>query len=344
MTQKILHLGPCDKFIPPFIGFIKDNFDFNDHLFLLTNSMSENEIVNHSNVKLSGKSKLSKVKHYTLVIKKMNQADKIILHSLFDIRIIQILFFSPWLLKKCYWVMWGADLYTYQLSERNKSWYKKELFRRPVIKNIGHLVTYIKGDVDLARKWYGAKGEYHECLMYLSNIYKTLDVPDTQSDTINIQIGNSADPSNNHIEILDKMLPFKDKNIRIYAPLSYGDKAHAKQVISIGKELFGDKFIALTDFMPFEQYLKFLGSIDIAIFNHKRQQAMGNTITLLGLGKTVFIRSDTTQWRFFKDKNIKVYDSIKLESLDKKEHLDNILKVKDYFSGETLIKQYSEIF
>lgn len=344
MTQKILHLGPCDKFIPPFIDFIKNNFDFNDHLFLLTNSMSENELINHSNVKLSGKGKLSKVKHYALVIKKMKQADKIILHSLFDIRIIQILFFSPWLLKKCYWVMWGGDLYSYQLGKRNKSWYKNEVFRRPVIKNMGHLVTYIQGDVDLARKWYGAKGEYHECLMYVSNTYKALKVSNTQSGTINIQLGNSADPSNNHIEILGKLLPFKDKNIRIYAPLSYGDKAHAKEIVSKGKELFGDKFIALTDFMSLEQYLKFLCSIDIAIFNHKRQQAMGNTITLLGLGKTVFICSDTTQWQLFKDKNIEVYDSMKLESLNKKEHLGNIKKVKNYFSRETLIKQYSEIF
>lgn len=344
MTQKILHLGPCDKFIPPFIEFIKDNFDFDNHMFLLTNSMSENELINHSNVKLSGKGKLSKVKHYTLVIKKMKQADKIILHSLFDIKIVQILFFSPWLLKKCYWVMWGGDLYSYQLGKRNKSWYKNEFFRRPVIENIGHLVTYIKGDVDLARKWYGAKGEYHECLMYLSNIYKTLDVPDTQSDTINIQIGNSADPSNNHIEILDKMLPFKDKNIRIYAPLSYGDKAHAKQVISIGKELFGDKFIALTDFMPFEQYLKFLGSIDIAIFNHKRQQAMGNTITLLGLGKTVFIRSDTTQWQLFKDKNIEVLNTLNFELNYIKDLEKNIKNTADYFSKETLIEQYKLLF
>jgi len=344
MTQKILHLGPCDKFIPPFIEFIKDNFDFNNHLFLLTNSMSENELINHSNVKLSGKGKLSKVKHYALVIKKMNQADKIILHSLFNIKIVQILFFSPWLLKKCYWVMWGGDLYSYQLGKRNKSWYKNEFFRRPVIKNMGHLVTYIFGDVDLARKWYGAKGEYHECLMYLSNTYKALDVPNTQSDKINIQIGNSADPSNNHIEILDKLLLFKDKNIRIYAPLSYGDKAHAKKVISKGKELFGDKFIALTGFIPFEEYLQFLGSIDIAIFNHKRQQAMGNTITLLGLGKTVFIRSDTTQWQLFKDKNIEVLNTLSFELNYIKDLEKNIKNTADYFSKETLIEQYKLLF
>lgn len=344
MTQKILHLGPCDKFIPSFIEFIKDNFDFNNHLFLLTNSMSENELINHSNVKLSGKGKLSKVKHYALVIKKMNQADKIILHSLFDIKIVQILFFSPWLLKKCHWVIWGGDLYSYQLGKRNKSWYKNEFFRRPVIKNMGHLVTYIKGDVELAREWYGAKGEYHECLMYLSNTYKVLDVPSIQSDTINIQIGNSADPSNNHFEILDKLLPFKDQNIKMYAPLSYGDQIHANKVIAKGKELFGDKFIALTDFMPFEQYLQFLGSIDIAIFNHKRQQAMGNTITLLGLGKTVFIRSDTTQWQFFKEKNISINDIDYLDSLSVESNQHSIDIIKEYFSEDNYKHQLGRLF
>lgn len=344
MSDKILHIATSDKFIPPFIRFVEENFDFIKHEFLLTGDSVGIELYGHKNILLSGTSKTEKALYYYQAYKKMHQADKIILHNLFDIKIVKILFFSPLLLKKCYWVIWGNDLYYYQSTNKNKKWREDEFFRRPVIKNMGHLVTYIPGDIELARKWYGAKGEYHECLMYLSNTCKALDVPSNQTDTINIQIGNSADSSNNHIEVLEKLLPFKNENIKIYAPLSYGDKSHAKKVIAKGKELFGDKFIALTDFMPFEEYLQFLGTIDIAIFNHKRQQAMGNTITLLGLGKTVFIRSDTTQWQFFKDKNIKIYDSINLASLDKKEHLDNIQKVKEYFSKETLLKQYSEIF
>lgn len=344
MAKKILHLAGCAAFIPSFIEFVKESFELSEHEFLLTEGMASHELKTYPNVYLSKTTNAAKLRYYSQAIIKMHKADKIFLHSLFDAKLNVILFSMPWLLKKSYWVIWGGDLYVYQLGQRNYKRKIREFFRRPVIKNMGHLVTYIQGDVDLARKWYGAKGEYHECLMYLSNTYKALKVSNIQSGTINIQLGNSADPSNNHIEILDKLLPFKDKNIRIYAPLSYGDKAHAKEIVSKGKELFGDKFIALTDFMSLEQYLKFLGSIDIAIFNHKRQQAMGNTITLLGLGKTVFIRSDTTQWQLFKDKNIEVYDSMKLESLNKKEHLGNIKKVKNYFSRETLIKQYSEIF
>jgi hypothetical protein len=130
--------------------------------------------------------------------------------------------------------------------------------------------------------------------MYPSNLYKEYQVPAKQHTGINILVGNSADPSNNHLDVLDKLEAHKNENIKIYVPLSYGN-----QVIAEEKKRFGDKFIPRTEMMPFQNYLEFMGLIDIAIFNHKRQQAIGNTITLLGLRKKVFIRSDVVQWQFF---------------------------------------------
>lgn len=98
--------------------------------------------------------------------------------------------------------------------------------------------------------------------------------------------------------------------------------------------------------MPFDQYLEFLGKIDIAIFNHKRQQAMGNTITLLGLGKKVFMRSDVTQWAFFKSHAIAVYD-IEAFALTDDEDIqveENKHRVKSYFSESGLLKQLIGVF
>ncbi|WP_201526074.1 TDP-N-acetylfucosamine:lipid II N-acetylfucosaminyltransferase [Psychrobacter frigidicola] len=345
MSKQILHIASSEKFIPPFINFVKENFNFDEHEFSLTRGMAQDNLIHGKNIKLlSEKTSSAKLKHYIQVLVRMHQADKIILHSLADHTIIKILFFTPWLLKKCYWAIWGGDLYVYRFGKRNHKWRVREFFRRSVIKKMGHLVTYIKGDIDLAREWYGAQGEYYECIMYLSNIYKELDISKNDSSTINIQLGNSANSTNNHVEILEKLLPFKNKNIRIYAPLSYSDQSHAKKVIKIGKELFGDKFVPLTEFMPFEDYLKFLEKIDIAIFNNSRQQALGNIITLLGLGKTVYIRSDTTQWPLFKAKEIEIYDVKDFNSLVNHHHPDNIDKIKKYFSKETLLNQLSELF
>ena len=351
MSKKILHVCKFSKFIPPFIDFVEEHFGLDEHFFWLNKDYGRYQVQQEINNYKVAKGKWNQLKGYAELIKQMHQADKIILHGLFNIRIVQLLWAMPWLLKKCYWVMWGGDLYVYQLGEKNWKWKAREFFRRPVIKNMGHLVTYIPGDVELARQWYGSKGEYHECLMYLSNVVDPNIVQEAQEETeghtgINILVGNSADPSNNHIESLEKLLPYKEDEIKIFVPLSYGDQEHAKKVIEKGKAWFGDKFVPLTSFMAFDEYLKFLKSINIAIFNHKRQQAMGNTITLLDLGKKVFMRSDVAQWDFFKSHGIAVYDIEAFVLTDEKDSQleENKKRVKSYFSKHTFMSQLREIF
>lgn len=342
-SKKILHIGKCDKFIPPFIEIIKTHFNSKNHEFLLTRGLGDSKLVKTKGIHLSKKRHVSKFMYYISALIKMHKADKVILHGLFDTKLVLILYFSPWLLKKCHWVMWGADLYAYQFGIKNFKWKIKEFFRRQFIGNVGHLVTYIEGDVALARKWYGASGKYIECLMYPSNLYNDYSIEKSKSKSINIQVGNSADLTNNHIEALEKLLPFRNDNICIFVPLSYGSPEYAQQVITQGKEWFGDKFKPLTEFMPFVDYLSFLASVDIAIFNHKRQQAMGNTITLLGLGKTVYIRNDTTQWQFFIGKGIKVNDIEQLKCLDCLKGNKNIDIIKDYFSMSNYVEQLKSL-
>jgi dTDP-N-acetylfucosamine:lipid II N-acetylfucosaminyltransferase len=346
--NKILHVCQLDKFIPPFIDFVEEHFDdfATRHLFFVNGDTERYPYQPRSNIVQAKPGKANQLKHLAALAKACNEADKIILHGLFNQHVVRMLALMPWVLPKCYWVMWGGDLYVYQLGERNWKWKLREFFRRPVIKKMGHLVTYIKGDYDLAHQWYGAKGEYHECFMYTSNLYQDLDVPNSQHSGINILVGNSADPSNNHEEIFDKLEAFKNQNIKIFAPLTYGNQTYAQTIIEGGLRRFGDKFEALTEQLPSEEYLKFLGDIDIAIFNHKRQQAMGNTIALLGFGKKVYIRSDVTQWGFFKDHGIIVYDIDKLDicnvgDVDMKE---NKYKIKSLFSEQRFIYQLSKIF
>ncbi|MEH0093542.1 TDP-N-acetylfucosamine:lipid II N-acetylfucosaminyltransferase [Vibrio metschnikovii] len=349
MSNKFLHIGTNGTFINSFIEFIKEEFDFNEHYFLITSDNDNNPI--YSNATYSPRTVFSRLKYYFEAIIRMHQAKKIVLHGIFDIKLNFILFLMPWLLKKCHWVIWGGDLYVYQLAEKNWKWNLREFLRRPVIKNMGHLITYVPGDVKLARQWYGAKGKYHECLMYLSNvvdpdIINAEQVRTEEHARLNILVGNSADPSNNHIELLEKLLPYKEDEIRIFVPLSYGDQEHAKKVIETGKTWFGDKFVPLTTFMEFDEYLKFLKNIDIAIFNHKRQQAMGNTITLLGMGKTVYMRAALSHYDFIIGLGLHVKDVayLSLGKIDNEVSVTNSRFVSTYFSKENLKQQLSRIF
>ncbi|WP_351124378.1 TDP-N-acetylfucosamine:lipid II N-acetylfucosaminyltransferase [Shewanella sp. T24-MNA-CIBAN-0130] len=345
MSCRVLHVAPLEKFIPPFINLFRTEFSGTGQFFYTYGNFDKYPYVDGEDSKhvfrTGGKLKYIFNKYSPLLIK-MYRAEKIILHGLSDFSLVLLLAFNPWLLKKCHWCIWGADLYIHQTSKKSVDKSIKEIFRGFVIKRIGFLVSYLEGDVNLARKWYGARGTYKNCLLYLSNVYTSRPQVTVKKETVNIQVGNSAEISNNHIEVLEALRKYKDEDIKIFMPLSYGDNKYASEVIIKGRDLFGDKFVPLIDFMPFDKYLEFLDSIDIAIFNHRRQQAMGNTITLLGLGKTVYVRQDTSQWELFKSQNIvvKSLDSFCLKLMSPDVRSKNISAVKNKYSKEKLICQY----
>lgn len=344
-----------EKFIAPFIAFIKEHFDFEEHFFILVGGASPEiiKLPSYENVLYLDNSYDSKWNYFKcskLLKQYTTNADKIILHSLFSNYKNLFLFFNKDLLIKCYWMIWGGDLYKYKFAKRNLKFKILEFLRKVVIKNIYCITTTVPGDYKLAQDWYGTNAIYIENLMYPSHIYRKIpriDTSKTKDNTIHIQIGNSADLTNNHVEILHKLLKYKNKDIKIYVPLSYGDQIYAEKVIIIGKELFEDKFIPMMNFMTFNEYNNYMSSIDIAIFNHDRQQAMGNIIGLLSLGKKVYLKSSVTPYPYFQNLGLKIFDSkqeISIDKIDKESSAKNIDITTSFFSYKTLIKNWQGIF
>ncbi|MCX7544500.1 TDP-N-acetylfucosamine:lipid II N-acetylfucosaminyltransferase [Marinicella gelatinilytica] len=344
---KILHIFNFEeKFSKPFFQFLQDNdFDLKQHQ--LFHYGKYNPEYKKFDMKFTFARYYSVIKHIRL-LSDMFKSKQIIVHSLASPWLLLYLFLFPSLTKKVYWVIWGKDLYFFKLLKKKHFYHHiYEYFRKKVFKNIKHIVTYVKGDYELANRWYGTNAKYHECLMYPSNLYKNHPtIQDVKGQSITIQIGNSADPSNNHDEIFRKLEPFKEEDIQIIAPLSYGNKEYAEKVMQRGKLIFGDKFTPLTCFISFNQYLKILNKIDIAIFAHDRQQAMGNIITLLGMGKYVYLKNNVSSYKLFADIGIKVYDFYSEFTFELKEDLKNSnpIKVAEYFSFFKLKKQWSLIF
>jgi dTDP-N-acetylfucosamine:lipid II N-acetylfucosaminyltransferase len=345
--MKHLHITNTEKFIEPFIELVNSNFDINEHHFSCFNS-NEADYIRKNHVNLF---KFDKKVWDLRFIKALYAAEHIYIHGLFDMRIVMMFFLQPWLLRKCKWIVWGGDLYLYLQSHSTIKAKVKEFVRAIVIKRIGGLITHIKGDYELASKWYGVRGSYYYSFMYPSNSYKEIPLPKKVEDDFitYIQVGNSADPSNNHLDIFEKLSSLNPKNIKIICPLSYGDKEYAKKVADRGKEKFGNDFEPLFDFLPFDKYLNLISEIDIAIFNHKRQQAVGNIMTLLGLGKKVYIREDITTWDFGKAHGLKLYSinsefQNALKPITDEIKCNNIKKVKNQFSEKKLISDWRKIF
>lgn len=345
---KYLHLFPIEKFANDYIKFVNNNFNSKEHLFL---------VFGRQNFQIDEKRNIVKISKNTkgllCLFSNFYKCRRVFLHGLFVKEIVLFLFLQPWLLKKCNWILWGGDLYYYKFRKKN---FKEDLYekiRKYVIKNIGEISTFIKGDYELAQKWYGARGK-HYSFLYPSAIYKDnilYEDKKRKGNKIYIQVGNSADPTNNHLEVLRKLEKYKNENIEIVCPLSYsyGDSCYRNIVIKEGVKIFGNKFKPLLEFMPIEEYLKILAKIDIAIFNHKRQQAGSNIIPLLGFGKKVYIRDDIVTWNFLNSYGIKVYKSNgNFNSLLKKVpdeiKLKNINIIKNHFTEEKLKEDWEKIF
>lgn len=353
---KYLHIMHNEKFIGPYIEFLKKNFNFKEHQFFIIDGKDEEifKIPDYENVYFY-RSDCNKRKSFEILklmkflYKILSGAEKIYFHSLFNKRIILFLFIFRKFLKRSNWIIWGGDIYCYQKRKNNlksKVWYIIEDYTKG---NFYSYITEFEGDYELTQKWFGAKGKYFDCFQYPSNLYKEVSLNQTEvkKECIYIQIGNSADPSNNHFEILKKLEKYKDKNIIMYCPLSYGDVEYAEKVINQGKIIFKEKFIPIVEFLDYERYLTLLSKIDIAIFAHNRQQAFGNITSLLSMKKTIYLRDEVTTTKMLKKLGIKIksFDNLeKLEVFDEMILERNKKIMKKRFSVEQLVEEWKKIF
>lgn len=331
----ILHILSSAMHSARFVEFIKENFNMKSHRFVYVRP----DVCKYGLSNFKEVEHISTLKGQLKLIALMYQADKIILHGLWRHEVIRLLYFQPWLLKKCYWVLWGGD---FCLGKEHYS--KRHNF---VLQNVGHLIS-IAGDYAYVKEEYNAKGKvFCSKSFYVSNLFSGGFYPSNNSEKITLLIGNSGDPLNHHQEILSALKPFVDSDIELICPLSYcATKEYQQEIINYGKDIFGDKFIPLLDFLLLADYLEILKKVDIAIFAHKNQQAYGNIIQLLGMGKKVYMRK-TTSYDEITQNGILVFDfdgGIDLERLDEKSARENHASVKSIYSLENMKREFQELF
>lgn len=215
------------------------------------------------------------------------------------------------LIRRSTWIVWGNDIYSYYKRNKNLKTKVYERLRNIIIPHFTEIAAFVEEDFDLIKKLYKCEARYCPILYPIPVNRAHLDKfrNKIKSEGITFLIGNSGDSSNRHIEMIDSLSRFQNENIIIKCPLSYGGSLdYKKAVINYGKEIFGNKFIPITQFMNADDYAQLLSSIDVALMNHKRQQGLGNILALIYLGAKVYLRSDITSFYFFKRNDIEVFD------------------------------------
>ena len=122
-----------------------------------------------------------------------------------------------------------------------------------------------------------------------------------------VLVGNSAEPSNNHLEAfryINERYELGDREIIV--PLSYGQDWYRRIVIEEGRKLFGDRLTPLTRFLDRDEYFRILDRCGYAFMNHLRQQGLGNTCALLLSGARVFLNIQSPACGFFREEGATV--------------------------------------
>lgn len=342
----IIHIILDEKFTDGFVAFINENFDSNEHRFLIlasqnpmryckTSDSYKNVMVLHKNLK----------DMYELVYQCIC-ADKVILHSLM-IRYIPHLFGFRLFAKKTYVALWGGEIYSEGKRKKISAYLKHRILSR-----VRGITCELEEDYKLTQIKYNTNVPFFPCMLYLSNVVDEDDFGEHKNKRAKekpiVMIGNSADPQNNHFEIIDNLAKRKI-NADFIVPLSYGDKEYAGRVAEYARNRLNGYVRVLQNFMPIEEYLNLLRSVDIVVYAHRRQQALGNTFHMLAYGAKVYLNSETTTYAWMKRNNIMVFPSDNigddfLELLTREEKKKNSDIISTNTSRKTLRKEWEAIF
>lgn len=296
-------------------------------------------------------------KNIRAILKVLDTSDLIILHSI-AMRRFSIIYFIillyPYFIKKTVWVIWGYDLYDIATKERS---YKRSLYfilKKMLVRKIPYVVAR-SPDYKRLQKWYGSSAIHINIEpLYGGGLYEVAPRHnrDNASQSFNIILGNSANEENRHLDALELLSKYKENNIRIHIPISYGDAQYAEIVKIKARSIFGEKVVFLEKFMPPEEYGKYLTQMDIGIFNNNRQQALGNLAYLFATGAKIYINEDSPLWELFAELNFAVHPISNLGEicyedfvdLDQNELDANSQRAREIYSGEHGVMCWNEAF
>lgn len=312
--------------------------------------------------------------NFSALTRAANGFQQIVLHSLFQKDIDKFVLSLKGSIPVV-WIFWGGDGYAFtcnirrwylpitwhqrvQAFKENESYFyifprlveRVRLYRssrrlRRLIRRINFCATWVKYDFDMIKHlspemtWFSYS--------YFSHTQMGLD--SIASNVLNpnkLWLGNSASDTNNHFDALSYLNEIGWSG-SIITPLSYGDREYATRVINYGKEMFGDRFSPILEYLPIDEYHQLMNSCGFVWMNHIRQQAAGNALAALYMGKAVIMNGKNNLYKTFRDWGIRFADLSMLSEtgpLNFSEFCANQAILKLHLSSDEVVKSIKTLY
>lgn len=316
--MKYIHVMTKEKFTDGIAAFYNHFFNNGEHEIIYFHRKNEDSLMNE-NLKICQKEYYSNNRNDIVEFLLSLQCDYIFLHSLFFVTIIDKIkiLFKKNLMNKIIWIEWGADLYSWEKQGNLKS-KLSNLINYSFRQKLKYVVCIFKPDLEYfkhkfpnsrAKLYYAPYTGYPRpkelTVQYneISRLREDLRI----GAPIYIQIGHNGAETLNHKKILNYLFKFKEENIRLVIPLSYGGtREYADGIEAYARKLFGDKVIILREFMPEKKYYELINKVSIAIFDTTRQCALGNINIMIFRNVKLYLSQNGVMYDYFSKNGIPV--------------------------------------
>lgn len=307
----------------------------------------------------------------------INRFDAVVIHSLPAIPLSIIGKINNHI--KVVWFAWGYDIYEkpYNFIPQNLygprtkkylwlSFLKRTLFKirknekEQEVKRFKEVflrrIDYFSGvfpyEVDLLKQYHPLFHAQGVDFYYGSTTFFIPEDPDTNivHGKKNIIIGNSGNPTGNHLDALSSLSSVSlDNDTKIIIPLSYGgtDRYNLKVEKEFNKIAPG-RVLILRNYMPFNEYIDIISSCRAAIFAHERQQASDNIFLQMMYGARVYLSESSYAYKYLKEIGFSIFsyqNDIRLlnKELSEEEVMNNRRLLSSLYASSKLINRVKNI-
>ncbi|MGC6429616.1 MAG: TDP-N-acetylfucosamine:lipid II N-acetylfucosaminyltransferase [Jejuia sp.] len=382
--ENILHIFNDDKFVDRSILLFENIYPEKSIYYVIVRNQDMTfQYVNSSKVIPISLTNESSCKELAQVINR-SKSKIIFLHALNEIKQKLIGFVDETIVKV--WFVWGYDLYN-EWKPLERKIYEKEtlayldkgLSRKEKLVNLLFYKYYLYKVYKKSLRTFNSQyfkavqkmdvvvpvlplemqyvQKLNKNLIYAPFTYGYLEdilkhtMNENVMDSKNILVGNSGNPSNNHIDAFKVLSKLNLENRKVIVPLSYGgSKKYIDFVIEKGRDLLGDNFQEVLNFMSLDDFNRLILSCGHVVFNHIRQQAVSNILTMGYAGAKFYFNEKSVGYKYYKSlgfnlNGLNELDNVALNSnLSAQEYIENRKILEELYSFESVKLKTIELF
>lgn len=331
--MRILHIGPDSQFLHYFVSRMEELSPGENELLVLTPQGPRAAPGTKAPVPTTELS--DRPRYVPQAIARARTADVVIAHSMTQLAALVLAVLPPRVVTV--WSGWGYDYYSddrrgnggllgpetcdlmrdrthaVDLRSRVRS-AMVDLARRRTARRTDYFSAPVPIDLAIfAARFPGFSGSYQQ--LNYGDVNTTFAAGEMMVEGRDILVGNSATASCNHLEVFRALSGTNLEQRRVVVPLTYGDPWYRDALLVEGQRILGAQFHPVVDHLPLDQYLDLLGSCQIMVFNHRRQQALGNIGAALYQGAHVYLDERNPLFNWFRSRGVSIQS---VESLSRR--------------------------